>query len=116
MGAAMGGRGNILAQRFLANDRFRALYEAKLQEIYQATFSDGALAAQATAYAGLIWAADPERDLVDLAAYGEAVAQTLAFIAQRDAYLATTPLLSGIAADAGSETATNGAARQAARP
>jgi len=94
-GAGPGGMGgsNTLVTRFLGNATFKALYEQKLKEVYQEAFVNGAIAAKVDQYASLIRAANPQRPLVDLQAYDQAVASLLDFIAQRQQYLASTPLL-----------------------
>ena len=95
-----GGSKNILLQRFMANATFQALYEAKLQEVYQKVFLSGALAEKVEEYAALIREVNPDRNLVDLPSYDQAVAQVQSFVAQRYAYLSTTPLLARLATDA----------------
>jgi spore coat protein CotH len=94
-GAGPGGMGgsNTLVTRFLGNATFKALYEQKLKEVYQEAFVNGAIAAKVDQYASMIRAANPQRPLVDLQAYDQAVDSLLDFVEQRQQYLASTPLL-----------------------
>lgn len=97
MGGGRGGpmgKSNILVTRFLASPTFTALYEAKLEQVYQQTFAGGAIAHMAEQYAALVRQANETRGLVDPDAYEEDVAAVLDFIAERGEYLAATPLLS----------------------
>ncbi|NLF02347.1 MAG: hypothetical protein GX601_15355 [Anaerolineales bacterium] len=94
-GPRLGGA-NTLATRFLADPTFRALYEHKLQEIYQQAFVSGGAVAQVEQYATLVRAANEERSLVAPESYEAAVASVLDFIAQRSEYLASTELLGGL--------------------
>ena len=98
----MGGRGgggfgpggdNVLMERFMANATFKALYEAKLQEVYEKVFLSGALSEDVERYAALIHSVNEGRGLVDLTAYDQAVQSLLGFIANRTAYLESTELL-----------------------
>lgn len=95
MGGGVGGGRNILVTRFLASEKFMALYEQKLAGVYEAAFASGAMAAKIEEYAALVRAANARRSLVATDSYDQAVAQVLAFVEQRGAYLATTPLLGG---------------------
>ncbi|MBN1659678.1 MAG: CotH kinase family protein [Anaerolineae bacterium] len=88
-----GGGTNNLVERFLSNDTFKALYETKLQQVYQQAFASGAITRQIGVYADLVRDANQERELVATEAYEQAVASTLQFVAQRTAYLDSTPLL-----------------------
>ncbi len=96
-GRGPGGGTNILVKRFMASDKFKALYEAKLQQAYQQAFASGAMTALVQQYADLVRQANQERDLVVLEDYERAVASVLDFIAQRSAYLAGTSLLGDLA-------------------
>jgi spore coat protein CotH len=96
----MGGS-NVLATRFLADPAFKALYEEKLQEVYEVAFLDGTIAQVVEGYAALVREANAARSLVALEDYEAAVANVLDFVAQRGEYLAATPLFSGQAAQAG---------------
>jgi spore coat protein CotH len=96
-GGRMGGA-NQLVTRFLADEGFKALYETRLQFVYQQAFLSGAIDQQITAYAGLVTSANQDGSLVDPGAYEQAVASVRDFIARRAAYLASAPLLSGLAA------------------
>ncbi len=88
-----GGGTNVLQTRFMANPTFKALYEDKLESLYQQIFVSGALQADVERYADLIRSVNPERSLVDLTAYEEAVTSMLDFITQRFEYLRLTDLL-----------------------
>lgn len=90
-----GGGANTLVTRFMATPSFLALYEQKLQEVYQAAFTSGALTQQIEQYATLIRQANQERTLVNSESYEAAVTKALNFVAQRSAYLASTTLLGG---------------------
>ena len=92
-GFGPGGGDNVLMERFMANATFKALYEAKLQEVYEKIFLSGALSEDVERYAALIHSVNEGRGLVDLTAYDQAVQSLLGFIAQRAAYLESTELL-----------------------
>jgi spore coat protein CotH len=94
-GAGPGGMGgsNTLVARFLGNTKFKALYEQKLKEVYQQAFVSGSIAAKVDQYAGMIRSVNPQRPLVDLQAYDQAVDSLLKFVEQRHLYLAGTSLL-----------------------
>ncbi|MBN1147185.1 MAG: CotH kinase family protein [Anaerolineales bacterium] len=92
-GPGMGGGQNVLMARFMANATFKALYEQKVQMIYQQAFASGALSDMAARYSALIHSVNAERGLVDLDAYDQAAEKTLSFISQRAQYLASTELL-----------------------
>ena len=94
MGHSMGDS-NILVTRFLANPTFTALYEEKLQQVYQQAFVSGAISQQVEQYAAVVRQANEQRSLVESDAYEQDVASVLDFIARRSAWLATTPLLGG---------------------
>jgi spore coat protein CotH len=96
----MGGS-NVLATRFLADPTFKALYEEKLQEVYEVAFLDETIAQVVEGHAGLVREANGARSLVALEDYEAAVAKVLDFVAQRGEYLAATPLLGGQAGLAG---------------
>ena len=93
LGGRMGRDSNQLITRFLANPTFKALYEAKLEQVYQQAFLSGAIERQIQAYTSIIRQANQERTLVDQNSYELAVAEVLDFITQRSAYLSSTPLL-----------------------
>ncbi len=98
MGGGRGGmeRSNTLVTRFLAAPTFRALYEAKLVEIYDREFAGGAIDRRIEEYADLVRTAAAERTgLVDLEQYEQAVVSLQAFVEQRAAYVASTELLAG---------------------
>ena len=95
LGGRMGGGSNQLINRFLGNPTFKALYEAKLQQVYQQAFLGGAIEAQIDAYASVILQANQGRALVDPTSYEQAVAEVRDFISQREAYLSNTTLLGG---------------------
>ena len=95
LGGRMGGGSNQLINRFLGNSTYKALYEAKLQQVYQQAFFGGAIEEQIDAYASVILHANQERELVDQASYELAVSEVLDFISQRGAYLSSTTLLGG---------------------
>jgi spore coat protein CotH len=88
-----GGGDNVLMERFLANDTFRALYEQKLAEVYEKIFVSGAIVEDAERYAALIHAVNGELELVETEAYDQAVQNLLDFISGRMEYLKTTELL-----------------------
>ncbi len=94
MGPRMGGD-NTLVTRFFATPTFVALYEEKLQQIYQQVFVSGFLTQKIDRYAALVSAANETQQLEDPAAYEAAVARVRDFVTQRTAYLATTSLLGG---------------------
>jgi spore coat protein CotH len=89
------GRGNhLLKDRFLGTTEFLALYEEKLQTLYQQIFVDDLLTAKIDEYAALVTAYNQEHNLVDQADYDAAVQDVLDFVAQRYEFLQTTELLS----------------------
>ena len=92
-----GGGSNILVKRFMASDKFKALYEAKLQQVYQQAFASGAMTALVEQYAALVRQANQERDLVVWEDYERAAGNVLDFIERRSAYLASTSLLGELA-------------------
>lgn len=92
-GGRLSGGSNQLIYRFLGNPTYKALYETKLQQVYQQVFVSGAIEAQIDAYINVVSQANQVRDLVDQASYDQAVADVLDFISQREAYLASTTLL-----------------------
>jgi spore coat protein CotH len=87
------GSQNVLVERFMANETFKALYEQKLKEIYPQVFQSGALAQDVERFSTLIHSVNDERNLVELSAYDQAVKDMLDFINQRMEYLDTTELL-----------------------
>ncbi|NTU56996.1 MAG: hypothetical protein HGA79_12165 [Anaerolineales bacterium] len=95
-GAAPGGMGggeNILITRFMASDKFKALYEEKLRLVHQEAFVSGAMTGTVEKYSALVHSVNDERSLVDLTAYDQAVEKVESFINQRMEYLETTELL-----------------------
>lgn len=96
MGARMGGGSNVLVSRFMANATFKALYERKLQQVYQQVFASGKISQIVESYAAVVRQANTQRKLVDTSSYSSAVSKVLDFIARRSSYLATTPLLKGL--------------------
>ena len=92
MGRRMGGP-NILVTRFMANAAFKALYEEKIKQVYQAAFASGAMAGQVEKYAALVRQANQQRDLVGSDNYDRAVNKVLDFITRRGQYLSTIHLL-----------------------
>jgi spore coat protein CotH len=90
----MGGGSNVLLSRFVASETFYALYEQKLQEVYQQVFVSGAIADQVEQFSETVSAANQTRSLVDSTAYDAAVASVLNFITERLNYLTTDPLIS----------------------
>ncbi|HZU86389.1 MAG TPA: CotH kinase family protein [Anaerolineaceae bacterium] len=95
-GPMMRGGTNVLFTRFMANATFKALYEQKLVEIYQAVYASGAIKAQIEQYAAVVRPAVEARGLASLDAYDAAVANLLDFVSQRGAYLSTTTLLGDV--------------------
>jgi spore coat protein CotH len=87
------GKSNVLVTRFLANATFKALYEQKLQKIYQQAFVSGEISQTIEQYAALIRQVNPQRNLVAQENYDAAVTKVQTFITQRSAYLAKTTLL-----------------------
>jgi spore coat protein CotH len=93
-GPRMGGRRSALVTRFLASPTYKALYEQKLKQFYQAAFLSGALQTQVDQIDSTVHAALPARpSLTETQAYDQAVASVQDFLTRRAAYLATTPLL-----------------------
>jgi len=90
----IGGR-NTLLERFMAIPAFKALYESKLQLVYDQVYRSGAITQQVQQYADLVRAANAERSLVPADSYETSVASVLAFISGREVYLETTDLLGG---------------------
>lgn len=87
------GRGNhLLMERFLDTPEFLALYEAKLQTLYEQIFVDDLLTPKIEEYAALVTAYNQGHSLVDQAAYDAAVQSVLDFVAQRYEFLQTTEL------------------------
>lgn len=91
-GGGMGGGQNALLTRFMASDRFRALYEEKLRLVYQEAFASGAMTGTVEKYSALIHSVNNGRGLVDVTAYDAAVEKVTDFIEQRMEYLKTTDL------------------------
>ena len=96
MGTGMGmdNSSTLLVKRFLASASFTQLYEQKLVEIYHEAFTSGAIDQKIEQYAGLIRAANDEGSLVAKEDYEQSLASVLSFVTERQAYLASTPLLS----------------------
>ncbi len=88
-----GGGTNILLTRFIATDSFKALYEEKLQLVYEKAYLSGAMVDFVNAQSAVFHAFNGEDSLVSNDSYDQAVASVLSFIEQRMAYLQTTPLL-----------------------
>ncbi|MBV6449417.1 MAG: hypothetical protein MHPDNHAH_00127 [Anaerolineales bacterium] len=91
-----GGRGggqNALLKRFMANETFKALYEAKLQEVYETVYVSGAMTDTIEQYSTLIHSVNDERNLVDITAYDAAVEKIKNFIEQRMEYLGSLELM-----------------------
>jgi len=86
-GGGMGGGQNVLLTRFMANATFKALYEEKLQEVYDKAFTSGAMTNAINQYSELIHSANDERNLVEIDAYDQAVEKMKTFINQRMEYL-----------------------------
>lgn len=86
-GAGMGGGQNKLLTRFIANEKFNALYEEKLQEVYDAVFANDTVLTKIDEYSQLVHLVATDRAIVDLEAYDTAVKNTKAFIDQRLSYL-----------------------------
>ncbi len=91
-GGGMGGGQNALLTRFMANAKFKAMYEEKLQEVYEKAFTSGAMTDAIEQYSELIHSANDEHNLVEIDAYDEAVEKMKTFISQRAEYLETTEL------------------------
>ncbi|MCW5873045.1 MAG: CotH kinase family protein [Anaerolineales bacterium] len=91
-GGGIGGGSNTLLTRFIANDTFRALYQQKLQAVYDAVFANDALVEKADEYAALVLAAN-ERGLVDEQTYTAAVESIKTFLQQRKEYIQSTGLV-----------------------
>lgn len=83
----MGGGQNVLISRFLGNEKFRSLYEAKLHLVYQQIFQGDLLEKMVNQYADMIHSYQTESNLVNLDAYDQAVDEFLNFINQRKEYL-----------------------------
>ncbi len=88
MGGGPGRGENALLTRFLANAKFKALYEQKAKEIYEQVFVSGAMTSNLERYAALVRSVNEQRGLVEIEAYDQAVQKTLTFIEQRMEYLA----------------------------
>ena len=93
-GGGMGGGENALLTRFMANAIFKALYEEKLQEVYEKAFTSGAMTNAIDQYSELIHSANDERNLVEIDTYDQAVEKMKTFISQRMDYLKTNKLFS----------------------
>ncbi|MBI3169037.1 MAG: CotH kinase family protein [Chloroflexi bacterium] len=91
-GGGRGGGQNALLSRFMANEKFKALYEEKLQEVYEAAFASGAMTEKIDEVSALIHAANEDRNLVEIEAYDAAVENMKTFIGQREEYLEATGL------------------------
>jgi spore coat protein CotH len=83
---------SILISRFLAQPAFRALYEAKLQLVYEQVFSSGAIMAQTEEYIDLVSLSSLERNLVDMSAYEAAANKVRPFLSQRANFLSKLEL------------------------
>lgn len=86
----VGGGQNILLERFLAAPPFLALYEEKLEQVYQQAFLSGAITAKVEEYSALIHSVNDGRGLVAIEAYEQSVANILAFINQRMEYVTSS--------------------------
>ena len=93
-GGGMGGGENALLTRFMANAIFKALYEEKLQEVYEKAFTSGAMTNAIDQYSELIHSANDERNLVEIDTYDQAIEKMKTFISQRMDYLKTNKLFS----------------------
>lgn len=91
MGGPGGGQ-NALLTRFMANVKFKALYEEKLQEVYEKAFASGAMTNAIDQYSELIHSANDERNLVEVEAYDQAVEKMKTFISRRMEYLKSTEM------------------------
>jgi spore coat protein CotH len=89
----MAGGETILLERFKANETFMALYEQKLQEIYQALFLSGALTDKAQEYSALMHTVNEARGVVDMEAYEAAVEKVMMFLEERGAYVESLGLM-----------------------
>ncbi len=92
-GGGIGGGENLLISRFMDNATFTALYEQKLELVYETIFQNDVLTDQVNEYAELIHSVNDERNLVNLDSYDLAVDNFLAFISQRQAYLQSNPII-----------------------
>ncbi len=92
-GRGMGDGQNALLSRFMENATFKALYEEKVREVYEAAFASNSMTEKIEEYSELIHSVNDERSLVDLDAYDQAVEKMLTFISQRAAYLKTTEVI-----------------------
>jgi spore coat protein CotH len=88
-----GGGENVLLERFMAVDSFKALYEEKLVEVYEKAFLSGAILEDIQRYSDLIHSVNAERSLVDIEAYDQSVQTIVDFVEARAAYLESTQLL-----------------------
>ena len=88
----MGGGQNALLTRFMANEKFKALYEEKIQEVYEKAFISGAMTEAIDQYSELIRSVNDERNLVEIDAYNQAVEKMKTFISQRMDYRKTTEI------------------------
>jgi spore coat protein CotH len=93
MGGGMGGGQNELISRFLASPTFTTLYYEKLNLVYELAFESGAVVEKVEQYSDLIQSINVDRNLVDLAAYDQAVDNLVNFINQRNEFLSTQALL-----------------------
>jgi spore coat protein CotH len=92
MGGGMGGGQNELISRFLASATFTTLYYEKLNLVYELAFESGAVVEKVEQYSDLIQSINVDRNLVDLAAYDQAVENLVNFINQRNEFLSTQAL------------------------
>ena len=88
----MGGGQNALITRFMESKIFQALYEEKLQDVYEKVYVSGAMTDTIEQYSALIHSVNDDRALVDITAYDQAVEKLKTFIDQRMEYLETLAL------------------------
>lgn len=91
-GMGMGGGQNALITRFMESEIFQALYEEKLQDVYEKVYVSGAMTDTIEQYSALIHSVNDDRALVDITAYDQAVEKLKTFIDQRMEYLETLAL------------------------
>lgn len=83
----MGGGQNVLISHFLEDATFQSIYEDKLKVVYEEVFLSDILETMVNQYSYLIHSANLERNLVDLDAHDQAVAELLKFIVECKEYL-----------------------------
>lgn len=84
---------NALLKRFMENETFKALYEQKLQDVYEKVYASRAMLNVIERYSALIHSVNAERSLVDIIAYDAAVEKLQSFISERMEYLGSLELL-----------------------